>query len=223
MTRSYVAIGLVGVALIIAGTGGGERGLCSAKETKTARRTPGIVAVLDVARLFKDSKQFKAEMEKMKGDVTKAETKVKAEREKLKSQREELEKLPAGSDERMKQEEEQNKLEAALEASVALQKKTFITREARVYLDSYKRMEAEVAAYAKQQGIDTVIRVAEQTADISNATDPFSRTSTVPSSGSRRRPTLPLQSKPGSTARRLPAKMSPLARTRTSLTMTSSG
>ncbi len=108
-------------------------------------------------------------MEKMKGDVTKAETKVKAEREKLKSQREELEKLPAGSDERMKQEEEQNKLEAALEASVALQKKTFITREARVYLDSYKRMEAEVAAYAKQQGIDTVIRVAEQTADISNA------------------------------------------------------
>ena len=106
-------------------SGLGERSRCSAKETKTARRTTGGVAVLDVNRLFKESKQFNAEMEKMKADVKKAEEKVKSDREKLKSQREEIEKVPVGSEERMKQEEYQNKLEAALEATTSFQKKPF--------------------------------------------------------------------------------------------------
>jgi Skp family chaperone for outer membrane proteins len=162
MTRHFVAAGFVAAVLVIGLIGGGERSDCSAKESKAARRAPGAVVVLDVTRFFKDSKQFNAEMNRMKDDVKKAEDRVKRNREKLKSQREEMEKLPAGSEERMQQEENQSKLEAALTASISFQKTTFLAREARIYLDVYKRLETEVAAYAKANGIDTVIRVADQ-------------------------------------------------------------
>ena len=169
MTRCFVMFGLGAVALVVGSTGWVERSSCSAKETKAARRTPGTVAVLDVTRLFKESKQFNAAMQKLKADVKKAEEKVKSNRDKLKTQREEMEKLPSGSEERMKREEYQGKLEAALEASTSFQKKAFLSREARIYFDFYKRLEDEVAAYAKEQRIDTVIRIAVQEADVNDA------------------------------------------------------
>jgi Skp family chaperone for outer membrane proteins len=117
------------------------------------------VAVIDLNRIFKESKSFREEMEKMKADVVKAEENFKKEREKIKSQREELEKLPAGSDDRAEKEEYQSKLEAALAASINVQKAKFLRQEAALYLKTYQRIETEVAAYAKENGIDVVVRL----------------------------------------------------------------
>ncbi len=165
MNRHYVVIGSVAAASLIGLAGLAEHGAWGAKETQNSRQAPIAVAVLDVTRLFKESKQFKTGMEKLTADVKKAEEKVKSDRDKLNSQREETEKLPAGSDDRTKQEDEQNKLEAALNASIELRKKTFLNRESTVYRVFYQRIENEVAAYAKERGIGVVVRITNEPLD----------------------------------------------------------
>jgi Skp family chaperone for outer membrane proteins len=139
----------------------------STEETTKPKHAHGSVVVLDITRLFKDSKQFKTQMESMKADVHKAEENFKNERDKIKTKREELEKLPAGSEDYLKQEEYLSKVEAAMTASVSLQKTTFLRREAAIYMNFYKRIEAEVEAYAKENGIDIVLRMQNDTADAS--------------------------------------------------------
>jgi Skp family chaperone for outer membrane proteins len=151
--------------LIVAVAASAELNPCLAKDGDKPKQARGTVAVLDLNRIFKESKRFKAAMEKMKSDVDKAEKKVKDQRDKIKAQRDELEKLPADSDDRMKKEEDQSRLEAALAASLSLQKKTFLMREARLYLDLYQIIESEVAAYAKEHGVDVVLRINSEPAD----------------------------------------------------------
>ena len=107
MNRHYVVIGSVAAASLIGLAGLAEHGASGAEGNSNSRQAPIAVAVLDVTRLFKESKQFKTGMEKLTADVKKAEEKVKSDRDKLNSQREETEKLPAGSDDRTKQEDEQ--------------------------------------------------------------------------------------------------------------------
>jgi Skp family chaperone for outer membrane proteins len=165
MNRRYVMIGLVGAALILGVAASAEHGAWAAKESQNPPRVPIAVAVLDVNRFFKELKPFKTGLEKLKADVKKAEEKVKSDRDKLKSQREEIEKLSAGSDDRTKQEDEQNKLEAALDASISLQKKTFLSREADLFRVFYQRLEDEVAAYAKAHGIGVVVRITNEPLD----------------------------------------------------------
>jgi Skp family chaperone for outer membrane proteins len=131
---------------------------CFADEPAKPQKARQTVAVLDLSSIFKESKQFKDDMEKMKADVTKAEENVKKERDKIKAERDAMEKLPAGSEDYAKKEEYLSKVEAALAASLNLQKGTFLKREAALYLNFYKRIEAEVDAYAKEKGIDIVLR-----------------------------------------------------------------
>jgi Skp family chaperone for outer membrane proteins len=164
VTRHTTSLALIAAAFSLALVG---PNLCSAEDAAKPTTRKGTVAVLDITAIFKESKRFNAEMTKMKDDVAKATENVKKEQDKIKAQTEELEKLPSGSEERLKQEEYIAKVQAALAASVNLQKQTFLRREAAVYYDIYKRIDAEVETYAKENGIEVVIRTAKQTVDSS--------------------------------------------------------
>jgi Skp family chaperone for outer membrane proteins len=161
VTRHCFAIVLITTALALGLT---EPRPCFGKDTEKPKHGPRSVVVLNVSRLFKESKQFTTAMEKMKAEVVKAEENVKKQHDKLKSQREEMEKLPIASDERMKQEEQISKVEAALAASVSFQKGVFLRQEAGIYLSFYRRIDAEVEAYANKNNIDLVLRTNDQTA-----------------------------------------------------------
>ena len=118
MTHHGTAIGLMGAALLVGLAGSSvlsHRAAEGAADGMSPRRT---VAVLDVANVMKECKRFKVAMEKLQTEVKEAETRVKDEREKIKSQLEEAQKLPAGSDERLHTEDQLNKIEAAIEATV---------------------------------------------------------------------------------------------------------
>jgi Skp family chaperone for outer membrane proteins len=159
MTRHRVAACLIGSALILGLAGSMGLNPCSSEEPAKPKQARGAVAVMDVNHIFKNSKSFTEEIEAMKADVTKASEDVKKEQEKIKSQLEEMGKLAAGSDERTEKEDYLSKLQAALTASVNVQKQKFIRREAALYLKTYQRIETEAAAYAKENGIDLVVRL----------------------------------------------------------------
>jgi Skp family chaperone for outer membrane proteins len=166
MTRHRITIVLVGAALSI---GLAESGLLShrradgATERKTGRK---MVVSLDVNQVFKENRRFKAAMAKMQAEVAKAEADVKREREKLKTQVDESQKLPPGSDERSKRDEQVNKIEAAINAHIAFQKKMFVQQEAAIYYKAYHELLREVEAYARANGIEVVIRAINSPADV---------------------------------------------------------
>ena len=172
MNGHRIAIALMDTALLIglAGWSGAARCIAeeAAKEASPAKPAPTAVAVMDVSRVFKDSKRFTAEMEEMKADVKKAEERFNRERDEIKSAREQEENLVAGSEKRIKEEDRLDKLDAALAASAGILKKTFTRREADIYNRTYDRIEAEVAAYAKENRIGVVIRVNSEPMDLSN-------------------------------------------------------
>jgi Skp family chaperone for outer membrane proteins len=164
MIRYRFATILIASALA---TGLAQHNPCLGKEATTSRHAPTVVVVLNVGKLFTESKQFTAELAKMKAEVTKAEENVKKQRDKLKTQREEMEKLPVTSEERSKQEEQLSKVEAALAASVTFQKGAFLRQEAAIYANFYQRVQNEVEGYAKEAKIDLVLRTKDQTFDAS--------------------------------------------------------
>ncbi len=169
MTQHRIAIGLIGSTLVIGMTGSSILSHRAAEGAVDGISPRITVAVLDVGNVLKECKHFKAAMEKMQTEVKEAETRVKNEREKIKSQLEEAQKLPAGSDERLQTEDKLNKIEAAIEATVSVQKKTFLREEANVYYETYRKMSNEVEAYAKANGTEIVIRVNNAPVDISKA------------------------------------------------------
>lgn len=171
MKRGRVVV-VVGVAVLAAGLLWNP---CFGDKAAKPKANRGVVAVLDVSSVLKENKSFKADIEQMKADVKKAEENVKKERDKIKAEREEMEKLPAGSDESLKKEEYLSKVEAALTASISLQKNTFLRREAAVYYSHYMRIVAEIESYSKENGIDIVMRTNNDAADVNRPDNVLAR------------------------------------------------
>jgi Skp family chaperone for outer membrane proteins len=169
MTRYHAPVVLIAAALTLGLVGPsfchGQQ-TWQKEETAKPKHRRQTVVVLNVTRLYKESKQFKTEMEKMKADVAKTEENVRRQHDEIRSQREEMETLPATSDERLQKEEHLSKAEAAMAVSVSSRKKTLLKREAAIYLDFYTRVEAAIEAYVKENKIDLVIRTSDETLDV---------------------------------------------------------
>jgi Skp family chaperone for outer membrane proteins len=164
MTRYCTPACLIAAALTL-GLVGSD--FCYGQEAAKPKQRRKAVVVVNVGRLYKESQQFKAEMEKMKAEVAKTEESVRRQRDEITSQREEMEKLPATSDQRLKKGEHLSKAEATMATSIGSRKKAFLKREAAIYLDLYKRIEAEIGAYVKENKVDLVIRTSDETLDTS--------------------------------------------------------
>jgi Skp family chaperone for outer membrane proteins len=124
------------------------------------------VAVLDVKRLFKESRRFKTAMDKVTAEAQADQAQIKREEEKIKKQLAAIEKLPARSEERSQKEEQLNKLQAALRATKEVQKDAFIRKQTRIYHDIYQDIVARVEDYAKAHGTEIVIQARVDPADI---------------------------------------------------------
>jgi Skp family chaperone for outer membrane proteins len=172
MTRHRFSVVLIGSVVFVGLVG---LKLFSAEEAAKPKKAQAAVVVINVNRIFKESKTFTKEVEELKKEVKEAEEQVKKERDSIKSQTEDLEKFTAGSDERNEKEEYLSKLQAALAASIGLQKSKFLRRESAIYLETYQRVEAELAAYAKENGIDIVLRLQDDPLDASKPDNVLSR------------------------------------------------
>jgi Skp family chaperone for outer membrane proteins len=116
------------------------------------------VAVIDVGYIFKNHARFKAAMDKMKDEVMAAENSLKAERDRVNQMMEQLKVLNVGTPEYRKLEGEVAKAQGDFNVNAQLQKKDFMDREAKVYLQVYNEIERAVSQFARDNKIAVVHR-----------------------------------------------------------------
>ncbi|MFM7290723.1 MAG: OmpH family outer membrane protein [Planctomycetia bacterium] len=116
------------------------------------------VAVIDVGYIFKNHGRFKAAMDKMKDEVMAAENALKGERDRINGLMEQLKGFNVGTPEYKKLEAEIAKAQGDFNVNAQLQKKDFMDREAKVYLQVYSEIERAVGQFARQHGIAAVFR-----------------------------------------------------------------
>ena len=132
---------------------------------------PPVIALLDVAYIFKNHPRFKAMMAEMKADVERAEATVKKEGEGIRSQAERLKDFRQGTPDYKGLEEELTKRQADLSVRIQLQKKEFLQKEARIYYTVYQEIFQEADYYAQQNGIDMVLRFNGDPVDVEKPDD----------------------------------------------------
>ena len=116
------------------------------------------VAVIDVGYIFKNHARFKQAMDKMKDEVMQAENALKAERDRINGLMEQLKGFNVGTPEYKKLEAEVAKAQGEFSVNAQLQKKDFMDREAKVYLQVYTEIERAVSQFARDHGIAVVHR-----------------------------------------------------------------
>jgi Skp family chaperone for outer membrane proteins len=117
------------------------------------------VAVVDVGYIFKNHNRFKVAMDKMKDEVMAAENTLKTERDRITGMMEQIKSYGVGTPDYKKLEAEIAKAQGDFNVTAQLQKKDFMDREAKVYLQVYTEVEKAVEAFARQHGIAIVHRV----------------------------------------------------------------
>lgn len=116
------------------------------------------VAMLDVSYIFKKHVGFQAQKAQMQAQVDQAKELMKAEEATLAKMIEEVKGLPSGSPQYKQLEEEIARRRANAQIQLQMQNKEFMLKEANIYHNVYQEIEADVAYFAQQQGIDAVLR-----------------------------------------------------------------
>ena len=120
--------------------------------------TGAHVAVIDVGYVFKNHLRFKGAMDKMKDEVMAAENALKGDRDRINGLMEHLKGFNAGTPEYKKLEAEIAKGQGDFNVNAQLQKKDFMDREAKVYLQVYTEIEKAVGQFAREHAIAVVFR-----------------------------------------------------------------
>lgn len=130
-----------------------------------AQDNSGMVAVLDVAKVFEENTVFNNRMNAIKTEATNFKAQMETAQTDIQAKAEPLKDLKPGSP-------EFNALQAQLEQETAsLRTKAqqtnteLLSREARIYYDTYQQMQKTVAALATEYNISLIIRFDSQAID----------------------------------------------------------
>ena len=127
----------------------------------------GRVAILDVAKVFKENASFDAKVKAIKAEADKLKLQITAEQDRIKAEVMKLRGMEAGP--------KRNQMEADLEQQhtrlrtlTRQNESELLNREARVYFDTYQEMQAVVESMAKQYGLSLVLRFDSESIDPNN-------------------------------------------------------
>ena len=118
----------------------------------------GIVAVLDVAKVFKVNQNFDTEMKNIKKQAENLKSQIQQQQEAIKAEAMEISQYDAGSPERNELEAKVEQKQAGLRTSARQAEAELLNREARVYYDTYMKMQTVVGELAAKHGISLVVR-----------------------------------------------------------------
>lgn len=132
----------------------------------SAQETGGV-AILDVAKVFKENASFGDEMRKLKAEADQLKYEIAKEQDRIKTEVMKLRDMEAGP--------KRNRMEADLEQQHTRLRTTarqteseLLSREARVYFDTYREMQAVVEALTKEYGLSLVLRFDSEKIDPNN-------------------------------------------------------
>ncbi len=123
------------------------------------------VAVIDVAYIFKNHARLKQMMDNLKAEIQQADARMRAENEAIRQLMQQLEQERPGTPNYKQLEETIAKRRADLQVQTALQRKEFLTREAKLYYSVYQEIEQVVRYFATQNNIAVVLRFNGEAAD----------------------------------------------------------
>ena len=129
------------------------------------------VALLDVGYIFKNHPNFQRQMDAMKNDVKAFEEQLKTQQQQIQEKGKQISSFRPGSPEYKQIEASTTKQLADLKVQAQLKRKEIMENEAKIYLSTYKQVEAAVANYAKQKRIDLVLRY-DRDSSSTNSADP---------------------------------------------------
>ena len=118
----------------------------------------GIVAVLDVAKIFTENATFDSKMKSIKSEADSLKVEIQGEQEKIRQDALKLQGYEAGSPDRNQLEAELEQRQAALRTRARQSEQDLLNREAAIYYDTYTEMQKVVADIAQQYGISLVLR-----------------------------------------------------------------
>lgn len=124
------------------------------------------LAVVDVAKIFKDHPGIKSQVEKVENDLKTYDAELQVKREELKQSAEQLKTFKVGTPEYTRQEELVASLESKLRLDMARKRKELADAEARIYFDNYQRIAAGVKFLAQHYKINLVLRYNSEEMDL---------------------------------------------------------
>jgi Skp family chaperone for outer membrane proteins len=127
---------------------------------------PGPVAVIDVAKIFKEDPSIKAEVAKVENDLKTIDAELKGRQNELKAAAEQLKTFKLGTAEYAAQEEVVAGMESKLRLDMARKRKELSDAEAKIYYDNYNRISAAVEKIASYHKIGMVLRYNSEDMDL---------------------------------------------------------
>lgn len=128
----------------------------------------GMVAVLDVAKVFKDNDVFNQRMEAIKQEAEQFKAKMEAEQSGIRQEAERLNEYTPDSTEFRNLEAELEQRTATLRTTARQTNTDMLNREAKIYFDTYSQMQEIVASIAGEYNITLVIRFDSEPIDRTN-------------------------------------------------------
>jgi Skp family chaperone for outer membrane proteins len=134
-------------------------GLIAAAAAQVPARAPGTgsVALVDVNYIFKNHVRFKAMIDEMKADFDRTQAEFKRQGDAINKLSERLNEYRPGTPDYKAMEEEIVNQRSKFQGQVALQKKEFLQREAKIYYNVYTEIMQEVQYLAAANNISMVL------------------------------------------------------------------
>lgn len=131
-------------------------------------KSAGLVAVLDVAKVFKDNGEFNSKMEAIKSEADGLKVQIQQQQEAIKNEAQSLTQYEIGSPERNQLEATLEQKQASLRTKARQAEADLLNREAKIYYDTYEQMQTVVSSIASQHGISLVLRFDSDVIDSTN-------------------------------------------------------
>ncbi len=141
------------------------------QDNPPAAAGPGVVAVLDVFRVFNENAEHSTAMEQIRQSAETVKTSVEGEMQQISSEAQQVMKLEAGSPERNQKEADLEQRQTALRTKARQQELDLLAREAGVYYQTWTRMQQVINAVAQHNNISLVLRFDSAAIDPENRGD----------------------------------------------------
>ncbi len=123
------------------------------------------VAVIDVPYIFKNHVRFQQQIEDIKKDIDAYKEVVTQQQTQLRTETEKLNQFKPGTREYKDVEENIARMRVEFQLDSAKRQKDFMEREAKIYFNVYKEIEAAVAEFAGRNRIGLVLRYSAEDMD----------------------------------------------------------
>lgn len=156
--RKALLLAVVGMAAVVTNSGGAV-----AQEAKS-----GIVAVLDVAKVFKENRGFESRMQSIKSTADQLKASIQQKQEAIKQEAGGLKNYEIGSPERNQMEAALEQKQAALRTEARQAEMDLLTKEAKIYYETYQQMQGVLTSLSSEFGISLVLRFDGEEIDPTN-------------------------------------------------------